>query len=187
MKLGIDIDGTIKNTHKIAIEVFNKELNQSVTLEEATDFYLDKAYGLSSKEGKHLWKKLEETIYTLGLPLDHASEVLNELVKIGHKVFFITARPDVGNIKNITHKWLKDHGFPYTGNNLIMDAKDKAKVAKELNIELFFEDAPDHLQNLLNNNIRTVIVDALYNRHFPETVQRIHDWLEVYNILNKKY
>lgn len=186
MKFGVDIDGTIKDTTRAAIEVFNRELDRSVKVEDSTDFYLDKAYGLTKQEGQELWRKLEEEIYELGLPLEHASNVLNELVLQKHEVFFVTARPDIGNVREITINWLKGHGFPYTGDNLAMNSRDKAKVAKELQIDLFFEDAPDHLENLLEQGIHTVIVDAPYNRQFPDTVQRITDWLEVYKILEGK-
>jgi uncharacterized protein len=186
MKIGVDIDGTVKDTHRAAIEVYNKELNRSVTLEDAPDFYLDKAYGLSSDEGGRLWRKLEETIYELGLPLDHASEVLNDLVKRGHTITFITARPDIKNIRAITITWLKKHGFPYTGDNLVMNSQDKARVAKEKGIELFFEDAPEHLDNLIENGIRTIIVDASYNQQYPASIPRIKDWLEVYGHIGEK-
>lgn len=186
MKFGIDIDGTIKDTTRAAIEVFNRELNQDVKVEHSTDFYLDKVYGLTKEEGKEMWRKLEEEIYELGLPLEHASSVLNELVQQSHEVFFITARPDIGNVREITINWLREHGFPYTGDNLIMDSRNKAKVAKELEINLFFEDAPDHLENLIENGIHTIIVDAPYNRQFPESVERITDWLQVYKILEGK-
>lgn len=186
MKFGIDIDGTIKDTTSAAIEVFNRELKQDVKVEDSTHFYLDKVYGLTKEQGREVWRKLEEEIYELGLPLEHASNVLNELVQQNHEVFFITARPDIGNVREITIKWLKEHGFPYTGDNLMMNSRDKAKVAKSLEIDLFFEDAPDHLENLLENGVHTVIVDAPYNRQFPETVQRITDWLQVYKIVEGK-
>lgn len=186
MKIGVDIDGTIKDTHRAAVEVFNKELNRNLRVEDVPDFYLDTAYGLTRKEGARMWRKLEEQIYTLGIPLAHAAEVLNELVKHGHEVYFITARPGMKNIREVTKTWLKQHGFPYTGKNLVMSAQDKAKVAKEIGIELFFEDAPNHLLNLVQNKINTVIVDATYNRDFPYPVKRITDWRQVYELVEER-
>jgi uncharacterized protein len=183
MKIGVDIDGTIKDTHRAAVEVYNRALNRTVTVEEVTDFYLDRAYGLTPKEGRQLWRKLEEEIYTLGIPLKHAAEVLSDLVKRGHEVFFITARPGMEQIRQVTVAWLKKHGFPYTGDNLIMNAQDKAAKAAELAIEIFFEDAPLHLENLIRHHIRTVIVDAVYNQDVPYSVPRIKDWLEVYELV----
>ncbi|RAL25751.1 5' nucleotidase, NT5C type [Thermoflavimicrobium daqui] len=185
MKIGVDIDGTIKDTHRAAVEVYNEELDQAVRVEEVTDFYLDEAYGLSKKEGKMLWRKLEEKIYSLGLPLPHAAEVLNELEKQGHEIYFITARPGMKNIEKVTRKWLKKNHFPYKENNLIMNSQNKAKIAKEIGIDLFFEDAPFHLDKLVEEEIPTVIVDAVYNRNYPHPLKRIKDWREVYNLIQK--
>jgi uncharacterized HAD superfamily protein len=186
MIIGVDIDGTIKDTHRAAVEVHNRVLNRNVRPEDVKEFYLDKAYGLTSKEAAKLWRKLEEEIYSLGLPLAHSAEVLNELVRRGHHIYFITARPGMKNIERVTVEWLKKHGFPYNGENLIMSAQDKAKVAKKLGVEIFFEDAPNHLTNLIKNGVPTVIVDAVYNRDFPETLPRITDWRQVYSLIGKR-
>ncbi|SFJ01014.1 5' nucleotidase, NT5C type [Thermoflavimicrobium dichotomicum] len=186
MKIGVDIDGTIKDTHRAAVEVYNKELNQSVRVEDVTDFYLDQAYGLTKQEGRRLWRKLEEEIYSLGVPLPHAAEVLNELEKRGHEIYFITARPGLKNIAKVTREWLKKHHFPYRDSHLIMDAQNKAKVAKRIGIDLFFEDAPFHLDKLVEQHVPTVIVDAVYNRDYPHPLRRIKDWREVYDIINEK-
>lgn len=185
MKIGVDIDGTIKDTHRAAVEVYNKELNRSVRVEDVTEFHLDRAYGLTPQEGRKLWRKLEEEIYSLGVPLENAAEVLTDLAGRGHEVYFITARPGMKNIAKVTREWLKKHGFPFNGHNLVMSAQDKAKVAKKMGIELFFEDAPNHLENLVKNRIPTVIVDAVYNRDFPYPLKRIHDWREVYDLVGE--
>lgn len=185
MKLGIDIDGTIKDTHKAAVEVYNQELGKNVHIDDVPDFYLDKPYGLTPQEGRKMWRKLEEKIYTLGLPLPHASEVLTQLVRDGHEVYFITARPGMDNIRRVTKAWLKKHNFPYNGNNLLMNSQNKAKVAKKVGIDLFFEDADEHLSKLIAENVPTIIVDAVYNRHLFPNHPRITDWREVHTIVEE--
>ncbi|WP_124727958.1 5' nucleotidase, NT5C type [Staphylospora marina] len=186
MRLGVDIDGTVKDTHRAAVEVYNRELGKNVRAEDVTEFHLDNAYGLTRQEGRKLWRKLEAEIYSLGVPLPHAPEVLSDLVAKGHEVFFITARPAIGKVERVTRDWLKRHGFPYDGKNLVMNAFDKAKKAREAGVELFFEDAPEHLANLYRNGIPTVVVDAVYNRDIPWPLPRIHDWREVYDLLESR-
>lgn len=185
MIIGVDIDNTIKDTHRAAVEVYNQKLNQSVKVEDVKEFYLDKAYGLTRQEGRKLWRNLEEEIYQLGIPLTNAVKVLNELAAEGHRIYFITARPRIKNIEKITRKWLKKYGFPYTGDNLIMNAQDKAKAARELGIELFFEDAPNHLENLVQNQVPVVIVDTAYNQDFPVPLKRITDWEQVHDLVQE--
>jgi uncharacterized HAD superfamily protein len=185
MKFGIDIDGTIKDTHKAAVDVYNEAFGKQIHIDDVPDFYLDKPYGFTPQEGRKMWRKLEEKIYSLGLPLPHASEVLNHLVNVGHEIYFITARPGMDNIRRVTKAWLKKHNFPYNGNNLLMNSQNKAKVAKKVGIDLFFEDAEEHLNRLVAGNIPTIIVDAVYNRNYPHKLHRITDWREVYEIVEK--
>ncbi len=185
MIIGVDIDNTIKDTHRAAVEVYNKKLNKSVKVEDVKEFYLDKVYGLTRQEGRKLWRSLEEEIYQLGIPLTNAAKVLNELAAEGHWIYFITARPKIKNIEAITRKWLKKYGFPYIGDNLVMNAQDKAKAARKLGVELFFEDAPNHLENLVQNQVPVVIVDAVYNRDFPVPLNRITDWEQVHQLVQE--
>ncbi|MCH5583638.1 hypothetical protein MK805_01460 [Shimazuella sp. AN120528] len=185
LRFGIDIDGTIKDTHRAAVEIYNKEFGKAVLIEDVPDFYLDKPFGLTPQEGRKTWRRLEEKIYTLGLPLPHASEVLNNLVKEGHEVYFITARPGMEKIRRVTKVWLKKHNFPYNGSNLHMNSINKAKVAKKLGIDLFFEDAEEHLNKLVSGGIPTIVVDACYNRHLHPNLPRITDWRDVYEIVEK--
>ena len=185
LRLGIDIDGTIKQTQKAAVEIYNEYLNRNVRLEDVTTFHLDPAYGLTPKEGARLWRKLEAKIYRLGVPLENAAEALNLLAQEGHEIFFITARPGMKNITEITKEWLTRYRFPYNGENLFMGSQDKAAVSKKLSIELFFEDAPYHLDRLTEAGIPTVIVDAVYNRDYPKPLPRITSWREGVELVRK--
>lgn len=183
LKLGVDIDGTIKDTHRAAVEVYNEEFQKTVCVDEVPEFHMDRAFGLTPEEGRKTWRKLEEKIYTLGIPLPNASEVLNQLQRDGHEIYYITARPGKKNIKEVTKNWLKKHGFPYHGDHLLMNSVNKAKVAKKIGIDLFFEDAPNHLDCLYKAGVPTVIVDAVYNRDYPHPLPRITDWKEVYEMV----
>lgn len=179
LNIGVDIDGTIKYTQRAAVQIFNKELKRNVNAEDVRTFHLDEPYGLDKKEGKRLWRKLEPQIYSIGLPRENAASVLSRLSDEGHVVYFVTARPGMSHIRDVTESWLKKHDFPFYGDNLYMNAQDKAKVAKKLGIDVFFEDAPDHLDRLLAADILTVVVDAVYNRDYDPNVPRIRDWEEV--------
>lgn len=179
LKIGVDIDGTIKYTQRAAVQIFNEELQRDVRLEDVHTFHLDEPYGLDKKEGKRLWRKLESKIYAVGVPREHAAQVLSQLVTEGHAVYFVTARPGMPHIRKITESWLKQHDFPFNGENLFMHAQNKANVAAKLHLDLFFEDAPDHLDRLVAAHIPTIVVDAIYNRDYNAAVPRITDWDQV--------
>ncbi|MFC4076860.1 5' nucleotidase, NT5C type [Salinithrix halophila] len=185
MIIGVDIDGTIKNTQEAAVRCFNDELGRTVQCEDLREFHLDTAFGLDRKEGRRLWRKLEPKIYSLGVPLENASTVLTDLRERGHDIIFITARPGMPHITEVTKTWLKKHNFPYDGENLHMNSQDKAKVAQRLGVGLFFEDAPQHLDRLIRAGVPTVIMDAVYNRDYPGDVPRITSWNEAYQWVEK--
>ncbi|SMO62958.1 5' nucleotidase, NT5C type [Melghirimyces algeriensis] len=186
MKIGVDIDGTIKNTQEAAVQCFNEELNRSVRCEEIQDFHLDRAYGLTRKEGRRLWRKLEAKIYSLGLPLQNAAPVLQRLKQTGHRIYFITARPDLPQLAQVTKDWLIKHGFPLEEDNLFLGSTDKAKIAKEIGVELFFEDAPQHLDRLMKAEIPTVVMAAAYNEEYEGKLPRITSWDEAYDLIERK-
>lgn len=183
LKLGVDIDGTIKYTQRAAVQIFNKALKRDVRIEDVRTFHLDEAYGLDEKEGRRLWRQWEPKIYSLGVPREHAADVLSQLHTEGHDVYFVTARPGMPHLRKITESWLRKHKFPFNGENLFMNARNKANVAQKLDIDLFFEDAPDHLDRLLAASIPTVIIDAVYNQDYDASVPRIKDWEEVPEIV----
>lgn len=179
LRIGVDIDGTIKYTQRAAVRFFNEALKKQVNVDDVRTFYLDEPYGLDRQESKRLWRKLQAKIYAVGLPREHAATVLTQAEADGHAVFFVTARPGMPHIRKITEEWLSKHGFPFNNRNLHMDARNKAAVANKLALDLFFDDAPDHLDRLIAAGIPTVIVDAVYNRDYHPGVPRIKDWREV--------
>ncbi|SFS97174.1 5' nucleotidase, NT5C type [Marininema halotolerans] len=180
MIIGVDIDGTIKNTQEAAIRCFNDELGRAVSCKDVKEFHMDKAYGITRKEGRRLWRKLEAKIYSLGVPLENAPHVLNDLKEKGHTIYFITARPNIPKVASVTREWLKEHDFPFDGENLYMNSQDKGKVAQELGVELFFEDDPHHLDKLIRAKIPTVVMDASYNCSYTQGVYRMTHWDQAY-------
>lgn len=186
LKLGVDIDGTIKDTHEAAVRVFNREYKKTFRPEEVTDYYLDRPYGLTAEEGALAWEKLEPEIYESGIPFANASKVLNDLAEQGHEIYYITARPDREDLRKITINWLKKHGFPFQEDRLLMGSYEKEKIAKQLGIDLFFEDAPNHLEGLVKEEIDVIVSDCVYNRDYNPDLPRMADWEEVYEIVEKK-
>ncbi|SDW66337.1 Uncharacterized protein, HAD superfamily [Marininema mesophilum] len=189
MIIGVDIDGTIKNTRDAAVTSFNEELGKCVNCKDVKDFYMDKAYGITRKEGRRLWRKLEAKIYALGIPLENAAKVLTDLKEKGHTIYFITARPNIEKVACVTREWLEKHGFPYDGENLYMNSQNKGKVARELGVELFFEDDPHHLDNLIQAKIPTVVMDAIYNMAYTtesKGVYRMTHWDQAYQWIEKE-
>ncbi len=180
MKLGIDIDGTIKYTHRAAIEIYNRVLRRNVKEEDVTTYFLDEPYGLDGDEGRALWRRLEAEIYQIGKPLEHSADSLKRLEQEGFEIAYITARPDGRIVREITEEWLFKNDFPFA-DHLFMNSQNKALVAAEQGVGIFFEDDPMHVKNLVASGIHTVVMDWPYNRVLPTEIPRIKDWIEGFN------
>lgn len=179
LRLGIDIDGTIKHTQEAAIQVYNRHFQRELTLEDVPDFSIGKAYGVKEEEESAVWQQLEAEIYSIGKPFPHAAEILQQLNREGHQIYYVTARPDYEPIIQITKKWLQQFDFPYVEDQLYMNSIDKVSRVHKLGIDLFFEDTVHHLERLYQAQIPTVIMDAPYNRNQPADMLRITDWRQV--------
>lgn len=186
LTLGVDIDGTIKDTHTAAVQVFNREFQKSYQPEEIKEFYIHQPYGLTREEGANVWAQLENEIYDIGLPLQNAPNVLQKLAEHGHQIYYITARPDRDDIREVTSRWLQRHGFPFQEDRLLMGSHEKEKVAKKVGVDLFFEDAPDYLESLIEGDVHVIISDCVYNRDYKPEHPRFTNWNQIYEIVEQK-
>ncbi|WP_149454084.1 5' nucleotidase, NT5C type [Pasteuria penetrans] len=179
MRIGVDLDGTVKNTFATAVTMFNQWFKRELSLNDFNfdSLRLDLAYGVGIEEITRLWHQWENNIYKNSHPFEHAVSTLQNFQK-EHEIYFITARPDTLPVREVTEAWLRKYLFPFTGKNLYMNSIEKGKLSEDLGIEIFFEDDPIHLQNLVHYKIPTVIMDAPYNRSFSHPLRRMHCWSE---------
>ena len=82
----------------------------------------------------------------------------------------------------MTTDWLKKENIPY--DKLIIEARDKAKVALEEKINIFLDDDITNCQNVAKLNIKTFIMDNKTNYLVDNKVTRVFDFYDFYNKLN---
>lgn len=162
-----------------AIDLFNQKLGLEISYEEVDkhqNLSIHHAFGMTDELRKEIWKDLIHDIYRFCEPLPHSIELLNEWKKSGHDIYYITARRDTKAIKFITIEWLKQYGFPFHEKNFYIGMRDEEKVwtAKQLQLDLFFEDKPVVIEQFIHHSMNFIIKDQSYNRHFLHT--RIHNW-----------
>jgi uncharacterized HAD superfamily protein len=88
-------------------------------------------------------------------------------------------------VLNVTLGWLEEHQVPFHG--LIMDAFDKLKIFQDLHINLAIEDQPSHCLKLAEANIETIMMTQAYNLDAKHpNISRVHNWLEVYNLVKSR-
>lgn len=186
MKFGFDIDDTLINLREHAFELYNKKLNQNVALDV---FYaLDKveiheAFGMTAEEGSKMWNSTLEEIYYTNCPAyPEAVEILQQLTKQGHEVYYITARPSEHAER--TKKWMQELGFPVHEDKFFCGMKDEEKVTTILQLQLdyYFDDKPAVLNTLIDHNVNVYVKHQSYNEHL--ILPRLRNWSELKHMIN---
>lgn len=187
MKFGFDIDDTLINLREHAFHIYNKKLNQSVSLDVFHSLHtleIHEAFGLSKEEGSKLWFNLEDEIYYSSCPpFPDAVETLQELDRQGHEIYYITARKKKHGERTLN--WLKENDFPVNENRFYygMDDTEKVHIIEKLGLDYYFDDKPAVLETLSNLPVQVFAKDTSYNRHL--NVPRITSWSELKQIINR--
>jgi len=89
------------------------------------------------------------------------------------KVVLITARKQ--QHQGVTLEWLMRHNIPYDS---LYFSHDKANLALDLGVDLFFDDAPHQARSLSSAGIPVVLFDYAYNRGLPphSLITRVTSW-----------
>lgn len=179
MRLGFDIDDTLINLREHAFHIYNKKMNKKIGLDvfrEINRVEIHEPFGLTDEEGSEMWRNTVEEIYYTSCPaFPGAVELLLELEKQGHEIYYITARPKEHGER--TKQWLKENGFPVQDDQFYYGMKDseKVEIIRRLKLDYYFDDKPEVLNTLANEEgLNTYVRDQAYNRHL--TVPRVTDW-----------
>ena len=196
MNIGIDIDDTISETfetllpysQKYTIESLNKEPIKQLKSDAVTHTYIEDINNWNEKEALKFWIKYYIKILEEVNIKKFASEVINKIREQGHKVYIITARPDVKlvNIKEITRKWLEENDVQY--DELIINASDKAKIVKEKEIDIFIDDSLNNCKSIAENTSAKVymMTSRVNEAHDNEKIRRVFSWPEIYDLISRE-
>ncbi|MBM4760939.1 HAD family acid phosphatase [Bacillus sp. B15-48] len=181
MRFGFDIDDTLINLREHAFHLYNKKLNKEIGLElfhALEKVEIHEPFGLTNEEGKEMWNStLEEIYYTSCPAFPGAVELLQQLKRQGHEIFYITARPKEHGER--TKTWMIERGFPVHPGRFYYGMQDTEKVdiIRKLKLDYYFDDKPDVLNTLENEpSLQIYVKDQSYNKHL--NVPRVIDWNE---------
>ena len=186
MKIGIDIDDTKANTHdilfsyaqKYTAEDLKKELSQPKSEIMSGNGYCARFHEWNKEEDKEFWRKYYKTIIQQVRPKKFAKDVIRKLRESGNEIYLITARYNFEDIDIMTEteKWLNDNEIEY--DVILFDAKDKASILKENNIEILIDDAETNCRKVSQEGICTYIMDSMENQNCQiENVKRLYSWI----------
>lgn len=187
MKIAIDIDDTIANTHqeiiKLALEYDQKYLNGTgIKNKEAT--YIVEMFAWRHYEAENFLKFLRNKNYYKDIaPIKDANKYIELLYDEGHEIIFITRRSNNERIRNITKKWLKKHNFKY--HHLILGTPNKGEVCHNLNMDFLIDNDPNNIYDAIDYGIDGIVITDTYNKDENE-ITRLDTWKEIYNYVRGK-
>ncbi|MFB6241364.1 MAG: hypothetical protein ABEJ36_00995 [Candidatus Nanosalina sp.] len=165
MRIAVDLDGTLAQTHEVFLEELEKREGISHSLEDITSWYFENVdFSLDTfhEIARENWKKKD-----IPLTDDSIPEHLNELKK-RHRVDVVTARDDIPGkeLKN----WLERKKVPF----------DSFKVDKEkthLDYDFLIDDSPTYI----GNGMKILLYHRPYNSRteLGEKDRRVRNFSEV--------
>ncbi len=185
MRIGIDIDDTISNTNEYLIEEAIKydRMYKKKGILDNTTYNFCGFFNWEKSDKEDFYKYIyDNNLHNVPIK-SHAKEVINKLKKEGHKIYIITRR-DTDIYKDPykeTYKWLKKNKIKF--DKLVVQAKDKGIVCKELGVDIFIDDLLSNCIRAHEEGINVLMFDSSYNKN-EKNFKRVVSWEEIYNIVN---
>ena len=109
--------------------------------------------------------------------LPGAREGLQNIVDAGHKIVYITSRPDYALAD--TRAALEEHDFP-SRHNLFFAQGSKSSLINAHGVDVFIDDSPRTVVEISEQTEATIYcMDYPFNRHLPAgNYTRVHSWEE---------
>ncbi|MBO8167293.1 MAG: hypothetical protein DRP32_08640 [Thermotogae bacterium] len=184
MKIMIDMDDVLTNFNVAFLEVANEMYGTPVdTTITVWDFWKC-VPGLTLEMEEKVWERIKSTknfyeslpAYASPRDLKRLADLLDEGI---HEFYFITSRfPTKGrSVQAQSQRWLEKH---LGRSGAVIVSSNKGQLCQILGIEYAVDDAPHHIENLLNHGINTYIIDWPYNRHIEHRfrVKTLGDFLD---------
>lgn len=179
MRIGVDIDGVVANTHMAMLDSFKSKgfAPPETTLDQWVQFACWNIWPEASKEEcRELFRSA--AFWESVPPIKYAIPSLSRMRQCGHYVYLVTARGSsqgmcdgMSQVEMATREWLTAYGVSYDG--LIFDP-DKAKVAAEYKLECFYEDTLVNAVQLASVCRQVYLMDGPWNQceELPDNVMR---------------
>ncbi len=177
MKIGIDIDETIVNTHKVVMDYVQKMNLKFKSYEE-----------IKTPEGINFLSETLEDIQKNVKLFPKVKEVLDTLKRKGFELIFITARgsghefPIEYNYQKVTEDFLAKYQISY--DKIIYRCFPKGKIAFDEKIDYFIDDREDVLDDVYRYGIKCIRKVSNMNEESKHI--KFADWQNILNYLLKE-
>ena len=184
MKIGIDLDGTVFMTYEKMKETYKRTRNKEFDLELVLDFPLTR--NLFDRMWLYTYFRSAQNYRNLETYPDAVYSILK--LKESHEFYFLTIRPFLKKIIEVTEETLKEYfDIPTTNIIFCKTFEDKIQTAKNLDIQLLIE---DNIASIMAEiSIYFLILKRPWNKNLiidNPKVKMVESWEEINKLLNMK-
>ena len=186
MRIGIDIDGVLRDFGKSFMGVMKKHYPETMLQDKITDWQLEKHFTLSKKELQEIyWDKFCDAIFLNADPMPNAIEHMKYLFgwaneKDNTLVCISSQRPS-GRHNSL--QWLGKYGLGFEEVHFVMG---RYKWKKD--VDWLLDDSPENWHNWKKgrgSDEGFILMDAVYNQHINAT-HRVKSIIEVIDIVDNQ-
>jgi len=184
MKIGIDLDGVVINSENLFRtyeEIYDIEFLKGNNLINREEPKFQERYNWSKEQEKDFAKKYFLEVSKSSDLMPGFKLIYNKLKKQGHEFVVITARGQmVKEMKDDAIRLLNENNIKF--DKYYWGIKDKVEICKKEKIELMIDDDYKIIEELINNNIKTLYVREANLKKIEdnEYVKEVNNWGEIY-------
>lgn len=177
MIITIDFDETLFPTLQKVMEIYNRQYNDTLSLEQITTYNLYECLD-SSVADTLLDLFVKKEVYDNLQPYKGAVKAIKSLIDRGHEIYIATAT----DIRNLEWKeQLLQRYFPFIPKNNLIRIHQKKLLKTDILIE-------DNLNHLMESFADRVCFNHPWNQNdikdYVYGIRRMYSWSDITNIIN---
>ncbi|MEA1909825.1 MAG: hypothetical protein U9M89_02285 [Patescibacteria group bacterium] len=184
VKIAIDLDDVLSSFVAEFLKWYNIKLGTNYDFNDFKDYHWSNWMDVSDEEAIEAVHEFFRTNQFNDLPVSSGAKEWVENLSKQHDLYLVTARQNV--VQEKTHDWISRNfaglfkGILF-GNHYPIDGASglsKGEICKNIGCGVIVDDNPQHIEALVENNIKVIILDKPWNKEIQETenVKRAYSW-----------
>lgn len=166
----MDIDDVICNTNPVLLDLINRKVGETKSMNDFVDHDLTKIFTNITKQ--EIYDIIVENELFLKIePIPNVKQALQALMDAGYNIHFCTARNHLPNAKKQTEMWFEQHNIPVHNSILYTNyGESKSKTYEKVStcFAYMFDDGPFNIVDAIDHGsvLKPVIISQPWNNTF---------------------
>lgn len=159
MRIGIDIDGCVRDIHAKLVQVYNREMKEPYWCdppEKWGQYEVSPHFSIGKGIYDFWFRAHAEEIYTKSLPYPDLSEI-KKLASEGDKIIILTDQPN-DKTEAYTLEWINNY-IPYAWEKHFTSDKGQVRC------DIYLDDAPHHIENIVRQGGLAIVRNHKWNEN----------------------